>query len=165
VGINLYHGGSTSSNHYYRVNYNYSWGPLGPNDNLNWLCMDCCDVLDFYGAGGLLPGQRWGKAFGGLHIMTGFDSEEAVDDGSFERDFAIFMLGPSFLGLSPLSIVQSWFAAGEIAGIDHHGTPAVMGPLGSGGTFNEYDYYWGKGAVGATIPPSQIVGWWSLEDH
>ena len=167
VIVNLDKGGWTASSHVYKVNYNYSWGPLGPNDNLNWLVMDCCDALDFYGAGGLLPGQRWGKAFGGLHILTGFDSEEAVDDGSFERDFGWYMLvgGLPFYPLPPLSVVQSWFAAGEVAGIDHHGIPAVLGPLGKGGAFNEYDYYWGKGSVGPTIPPSQIAGWWTLEDH
>jgi hypothetical protein len=167
VVINLYQGANTASTQVYKVNYDYSWGPLGPNGNLNWLCMDCCNALDFYGANNLLPGQRWGKAFGGLHILTGFDSEEAVADGTFERDFGWFMLvgGLPLLNLPPLSVVQSWFAAGEVAGIDSHGVPAVLGPLGKGGAFNEYDYYWGKGSVGPTIPPSQIAGWWTLEDH
>jgi len=160
VVINWLNYNNTATTHYYPLNYKYSWGPLGPNDNLNWLLMDCCDVLDETNSSGLTPDQRWGPAFGGLHILTGWNSEEAVGDGSFEEQFALDMLG----GLIPLfnppqQVVQAWFNSAHAAGIDH-GIPAAMGPNGPGGICDYFDYYWGKGAVGPTIPPSKITGWW-----
>ena len=150
-------GGNTINSHYYNVNYKYSWGPYGPNDFLNWLAMDCCDALDENGPGGTAP-QRWGPAFGGLHILTGFNSGEAVADGSFEYNFAHLMLGSQYL--PPLPIVGSWFLAAAFAGYDGHGFPAAMGPIGPSAISDYTDYYWGKGAVNPTIPPAQIKGWW-----
>jgi hypothetical protein len=38
--------------------------------------------------------------------LTGFNSEESVGDGSFERDFAQNMLGVSG---QPQSVLNAWF--------------------------------------------------------
>jgi hypothetical protein len=163
VAINWYQYGNTASTHYYPIDYNYSWGPLGPNDNLNWLCMDCCDALDKTNAAGLTAQQRWGPAFGGLHMLLGWNSEEGVGDGSFERQFALNMLGgiiPVFN--PPLPVIQAWWSAAKAAGADH-GVPAAMGPIGPSAVSDFLDYYWGKGKVNVTIPPSKITGWWYTE--
>jgi hypothetical protein len=160
VIVNLKNNKGTSSTHSYNIKYyNYSWGLLGPNDFLNWLCMDCCDALDETGPGGTAQ-QRWGPAFGGLHILTGFNSGEAVADGSFEYNFARYMLKPPYPWTQPLPIVGSWFLAAFAAGYDDHGRPAAMGPIGPGGVSDYLDHYWGKGSVNPTIPPSKITGWW-----
>jgi len=50
------------------------------------------------------------------------------------------------------------------------GTPAAMGPVFNleyeGRTVSicdYFDYYWGKGPVGPTIPQSLINGWWYIQ--
>ena len=71
----------------YGVNYNGSWGPVGPNDTLEWLLLDDCDMLDAKDGGGLNIVQRWGPAFGGLHVLTGFASLD-YGNGPFEGGVA-----------------------------------------------------------------------------
>ena len=164
----------------YFVNYVNSWGPVGPNDTLYWLLLDDCNMLDATdGTNGTGPGvnvaDRWGLAFNGLHILTGFASLDQPDGyGDFERDFATDMLGmTTIIGIpfptTPMTIVQSWFASAEDNGI---GTPAAMGPAlptdgGKKFTMEDLnDYYWGKGSVGPTIVPSHYeagkIGFWYL---
>ena len=140
VVTGLLNGSPTATTQYSNINYNGSWTPVGPNDQLLWLIMDACDILDATDSAGP-PSQRWGPAFGGLHLLTGFDSEEQVGDGSFEQDFAENMLGVSG---PPLQIVIAWFNAAATAGMSH-GVPAVMGALGPGGVCDQFDYYLGKG--------------------
>jgi hypothetical protein len=63
----------------------------------------------------------------------------------------------------PLTIQQAWFEAALTKGT---GTAAAMGPIHwypSYGVWDFYDYYWGKGPVGPTIPRSQINGWWYIK--
>ncbi len=161
VGINLNGYGTPA---WYTVNYAASWGPTGPNDTLDWLLLDDCDMLDPEDGSGLNVVQRWGVAFNGLHVLAGFSSLD-YGDGPFENTVANNILG---VGGSPLTIVQAWFNAAQSTGA---GTPAAMGPAFSigGGLFwmaNIEDYYWGKGSVGPTIVPSSFapgdIGWWYL---
>ena len=148
----------------YTVNYSASWGPTGPNDTLDWLLLDDCDMLDPTDGSGLNVAQRWGEAFNGLHVLAGFSSLD-YGDGPFENAVANNILG---VGGSPQTIVQSWFSAAQSTGA---GTAAAMGPAFSvgGGLFwmaNIQDYYWGKGTVGPTIIPSIFaagdIGFWYL---
>ena len=140
----------------FNVSYNGAWGPNGPNDNLLWLAQDCCDLLDATDGGGLTTDQRWGAAFGGLHIMTGFSTTEQVGDGSFEKDFAQNMLGVS----GPAQkVFDAWFNAATTAGIGH-GAAAAMGPIGMGGVTDKDDYYIGKGSRGPSLTGAGITGWW-----
>ncbi len=156
VVVGQVHYGDVAGTHYYNVNYDGSWGPSGKNHYLMWLAMDACDILDAQDGSGQTPGQRWGKAFGGLHIMTGWDSEESVGDGSFEKDFARNMLGVSG---KPQTVLQAWFNAATTAGTDH-GVAAAMGPIGPGGVDDKNDFYIGKGTQGPTILPANIKGFW-----
>jgi hypothetical protein len=161
VGINLNGYGTPA---WYTVNYAASWGPTGPNDTLDWLLLDDCDMLDPDDGYGLNVAQRWGVAFNGLHVLAGFSSLD-YGDGPFENTVAKNILG---VGGSPQTIVQAWFNAAQSTGA---GTPAAMGPALSigGGLFwmaNIDDFYWGKGSVGPTLVPSSFppgdIGWWYL---
>jgi hypothetical protein len=51
----------------YTVNYNGSWGAPHPNDNLQWLAMYACQILEDDTANPS-PWLRWGPAFNGLPI-------------------------------------------------------------------------------------------------
>jgi Family of unknown function (DUF6345) len=163
VVTNLLNGGATATTQYSDINYNASWTPIGPNDQLLWLVMDACDTLDATSTSGT-PQDRWGAAFGGLHILFGFNSEEQVGDGSFEQDFAEYML----LGMGgPLTIVQAWFLAGAVAGVGgppNHGIPAALGPITTGDVCDSGDFYLGKGTQGPNILPGTITGWWYTSD-
>jgi hypothetical protein len=136
----------------YTVGYNGSWGPVGPNDTLEWLLLDDCNMLDLFDSANLNVVQRWGPAFGGLHVLTGFASE-GYGDGAFEGGVADRVLGVN--GQTAQTIVQSWFNSASATGA---GTAAAMGPaieIVPGFFICDYgDYFWGKGPVGPTIVPS-----------
>jgi hypothetical protein len=163
VVINLLNGKNTAQTKAYNIDYDYSWGPFkaptgGTNvtdDSLIWLCQDCPDVLDLIDGSGYAT-ARWQSAFGGLHMMTGFASGEAVGDGSFENNFALNMLSPSH----PQTVVESWLNAAMAAGIKEHGVPAAMGPIGPANISDYTDHYWGKGSVNGNIRVADITGWW-----
>jgi Family of unknown function (DUF6345) len=159
VVTGLLNGAATASTVNSSINYSGAWTPVGPNDQLLWLVMDACDTLDATSSAGT-PSERWGPAFGGLHLMFGFNSEEQVGDGSFEQDFAENLLGVSG---APQQIVIAWFNAAATAGMGH-GVPAVLGALGPGGVCDQFDYYLGKGTQGPTILPSAVTGWWYISD-
>jgi hypothetical protein len=155
VCTGLVQGEFTTNTHWYAVNYNGSWGSIGPNDSLFWLCMDCCDVLDEHAPYGGDATNRWGPAFGSLHLMTGWNSEAWLGDGSFEKDFAQNMLG---VHAAPQTVLQAWFNAAHAHGT---GVPAAMGPFGPGMLSDYDDYYWGKGnGVNSTFVTNRIIGWW-----
>lgn len=146
----------------YNVNYNNSWGPTGGSATLEWLLMDDCDTHDPTGGGGLNMPQRWGPAFNGLHVFTGFSTTEN-GNGPFERDVAGNLLG---LHGAPQSIVQSWFNSSLSNGT---GEQAAFGPAVQISIFvfsDLNDFYWGKGSVGPTIVPSQwpapLLRWWYM---
>jgi hypothetical protein len=128
-----------------------SWG----DDSLNWLCFLSCDVLEWMDGGGVNATQRWGRAFDGLHSLTGFHTLAWAGTG-FTGGFANTMLG---IGQPKQTIVKSWCSSALAHGT---GGPAALGPLGLGGSWDYNDYYWGKGPVGPTIRAPQIVGWWYL---
>ena len=146
----------------YAVNYNASWGPIGPNDTLEWLLLDDCDMLDLLDGSNLNVAQRWGPSFGGLHVLTGFASL-GYGDGPFEGGVADDVLG---INGPAQTIVQSWFSSAAATGA---GTAAAMGPalqIAPGIYACDIgDYFWGKGPVGPTIVPSdysanQIAYWY-----
>jgi hypothetical protein len=147
----------------YAVNYNGSWGPVGPNDTLEWLLLDDCDMLDATGGSGLNVAQRWGPAFGGLHILTGFASP-GYGDGPFEGGVADNVLG---IHGPAQTIVQSWFNSASATGA---GNAAAMGPaveiMPNVFICDSDDYFWGKGTVGPTLVPSSyppaIFAYWYL---
>jgi hypothetical protein len=163
VVTNLLDGGQTAITQYSNINYNASWTPIGPDNQLLWLVMDACDTLDATSPAGA-PQDRWGQAFGGLHILFGFNSEEQVGDGSFEQDFAEYMLN----GMGgPLTILQAWFHAGATAGVGgppNHGIPAALGPITTGNVSNVGDFYLGKGTQGPNILSGTITAWWYVSD-
>ena len=140
----------------YPINYDKSWGPVGPNDRLYWLAGLLCDALDDVDGANLDTGKRWGPAFGGLHIYTGFASGAAYSAGAFPKAFAEDILG---VGTSPMTIVKAWFAASSAT---NEGTAAAMGPIGPGGVTDKSDYYVGKGSMGPTILPADVKGWWYM---
>lgn len=129
----------------------HSWGNL----DQEWMCFLSCEVLEYNNAYGN-AWQRWGPEFDGLHILTGFESLAWPGTG-FPATFAYQLLG---FGIQPpLPVVSAWFSAALGCGT---GSPAALGPIGPGGTWDYHDYYWGRGAVGPTIRSSQIHGWWYL---
>ena len=145
----------------FAVNYNGSWGPVGPNDTLEWLLLDDCDMLVDLDGSNLNVAQRWGPAFGGLHVLTGFASL-GYGDGPFEGGVADDVLG---INTPAQTVVQSWFNSAAATGA---GTAAAMGPAIEilPGIFicDLNDYFWGKGSVGPTIVPSDypagVVAYW-----
>jgi len=140
----------------YNINYDHSWGPSGSNDRLYWLLGLLCEALDKVDSSNLSLGNRWGPAFGGLHIFTGFASNAADSQGAFGKAFAEDILG---VNNKPLTIVKAWFAASTATS---EGTAAAMGPIGPGGVTDKDDFYIGKGSKGPTILPADIKGWWYL---
>jgi len=117
------------------------------------LAITGCGVLDPADDAGVAVWDRWGPAFGGLHIFTGFASL-AVGAGAFPKVFAEEMLGVKDKALAvpgtTNTIVQAWCNAAMAQGT---GTPASLGPVGPNGVFDYGDYYWYKGTVGPTIRP------------
>ena len=147
----------------YAVNYNASWGPVGPNDTLEWLLLDDCDMLDTTDSSGLNVAQRWGPAFDGLHILTDFASP-GYGDGPFEGGVADDLLG---IHGPAQTILQSWFNSASATGA---GNAAAMGPaveiMPDVFICDSDDYFWGKGPVGPTLVPSSyppaIFAYWYL---
>jgi len=152
------------ANQGYTVSYNGSWGPVGPNDTLEWLLLDDCDMLDPLDGSGLNVAQRWGPAFGGLHVLTGFASLD-YGNGPFEGGVADNILGVN--GATAQTIVQSWFNSAAANGA---GTAAAMGPaleiLPGIYICDSDDYFWGKGPVGPTLVPGSFptgsIAYWYL---
>jgi hypothetical protein len=151
----------------YDVPYAGAWGAPHPNDQLQWLPMYACNLLE-NDANAPSPWLRWGPAFNGLHSLLAFHTE-AADSHSFVSDFPLGFLGFSFafIDLEPQTIVQAWLNAAIAADI---GTPAAMGPIVNVnvrgttlGICDYADYYWGKGPVGPTIPQESINGWWYIK--
>ena len=138
-------------------NYIASWRNGGPtvNDNLFWLSLLSCEVLQEYDGSTPPAGAwtRWGPAFNCLHILTGFDSNAGAGTG-FPFQYAANML----VGKS--TIVESWLSAAHTKGT---GTAAAMGPIGPSLIWDFNDHYWGMGPVGASIPANEIRGWWYIK--
>jgi hypothetical protein len=149
--------------HGYNVPYAGAWGAPHPNDQLQWLAMYACNLLQ-KDASAPSPWGRWGPAFNGLHSLMAFHTE-AADSNSFCFNWPLGFLG--FFILQPQTIVQAWIHAANAANI---GTPAAMGPMFSIdvagfklGISDYGDYYWGRGAVGPTLPQSLINSWWYIK--
>jgi Family of unknown function (DUF6345) len=89
-GASLSAPGSTSDvqigSQSYTVNYTGSWGAPHPNDNLQWLAMYACQILEDDTANPS-PWLRWGPAFNGLHSLLGFETEASDAGVGFMTDF------------------------------------------------------------------------------
>jgi len=140
----------------YYVPYPGSWGP-GGGGRLYWLAGLLCQCLDSADNHGLTTDQRWGPAFGGLHMFTGFASNARYTAGAFSKTFAANMLGSSTS--QPQSIRNAWFNACSVNTV---GIAAAMGPITANNISDMDDFYIGKGSQGPSIPPDQITGWWYL---
>jgi hypothetical protein len=138
----------------YPVPYAGSWGPGNTNGHLYWIAGLLCHSLDSLDTGGFTTAQRWGPAFGGLHIFAGFASDADYSNGAFGRLFAQYMLGSH-----PQPIRIAWFNACHDARV---GRAAAMGPIGPGGVTDADDYYLGRGGQGPTLTGDQIKGWWYM---
>jgi hypothetical protein len=151
----------------YTVNYSGSWGAPHPRDNLQWLAMYACQILEDDTANPS-PWLRWGPAFNGLHSLLGFETTASDAGVGFMTDFPATILGflpISIFGINiylpqpPTTIVQGWLNS---AIGNQMGTPAAMGPTHNG-ICDYWDFYWGKGPVGPNISQSQINGWWYIQ--
>jgi len=141
------------------------WGNMGPNDYLNWLCLEACYVLQDPDADGVGAWSRWHGAFNGLHMMLGYDTESWYGLG-IPGIFATRMCARGILGLFPQTIVQAWFgAASSVLFVTGHWnlSAAAMGPVGPGGVTDQLDYFPGIGSMGPSIPQDQFWGYWHLK--
>ena len=86
---------------YYNVDYKGSWGLTGPNDRLYWLAGLLCETLDAVDSSNLDTGTRWGPAFGGLHMFTGFASGAAYSEARTPR------LSPNIFSVQASQLCQS----------------------------------------------------------
>jgi hypothetical protein len=150
----------------YEVNYKGSWKNWGgPGDQLDWLCLLSCDVLSTNP-----PAEtRWGAAFNGLHMLTGFRTLAWGGSPDFSQTFASAMLGVNNIDAQPMPIITAWWNAAllyEERDDDQNGPTgraAIIGPYGPLGVCDSGDFYWGKGSVGPTITAGQITGWWHID--
>lgn len=147
----------------YTVNYSGSWGNPHPNDQLQWLAMYACQVLED-DSSNPNPWDRWGPAFNGLHSLLGFETTASDNGVGFMTDFPENILGTTS---SSQTVVQGWLNA---AISNQMGTPAAMGPIQNVqirrltfGISNYGDFYWGKGSLGPNISQSEINGWWYIQ--
>ena len=133
-----------------------SWGDdVLPFTTCQWLNLYSCSVMAPVWNGLTCP-QRWGRAFDGLHIMTGFKTPAWVNP-AFPFRYARNLCCQVAPGM-PIRI--AWRNAALATGV---GQPAEMGPIGLGGAIDLNDFYWGCGPVGPTIKWWQIRGWWYLD--
>jgi hypothetical protein len=144
-----------NANTYYPVDYAGSWGATGTNGRLYWLAGLICQCLDSTD-GAHTAAQRWGPAFGGLHIFTGFASDANNSAGAFAKAFAEDILG---VHGPAQTILVAWVNASNSYNV---GDAAAMGPITIGGVSDLNDYYIGKGSRGPTIATADITGWWYL---
>ncbi len=134
-----------------------AWGNL----DLEWLSLLSCQVLkDTYD--GKKWWTRWGPAFDGLHLLTGFQTN-AYDWPNFGPRYADWMLGRN-LGFTniKLPVRCAWFMAKKQEQPSSV-QAVVMGVVGPGNVLGGYnDYFWGKGPVSADLRGSNIKAYWRL---
>lgn len=134
-----------------------AWG----NVDLEWLTLLSCQVLKAE-HGGQMWWQRWGPAFDGLHLLTGFQTN-AYDVPAFGGRFADYMLGRKilFFELPPLPVRSAWFQASldkQPGGVQ----AVVMGVYGPNGLTSYNDYFWGQGNVSPDLRGNNIRGYWRV---
>ncbi|MGO8926133.1 MAG: DUF6345 domain-containing protein [Limisphaerales bacterium] len=139
--------------------------------------------------GSVYAPQVWINAFNGLHLMLGYHSEYyrgCCGEDNTPGDFANLMLGNN--GYGAQTILNAWFLATERdqpegfnlfycnIGCTAYVWPAAMGPLGplveGVGLFGtayynqwigEVEYY--PTSVNQGLSPSQIEGWWYINEQ
>ncbi|GAB3246781.1 hypothetical protein GCM10027456_17740 [Kineosporia babensis] len=139
------------------------WGDV----NLEWLQLESCQVLkDTNGKKDYFA--RWSKAFQGLHLMNGFDTNAYCIPGGTGKTFANYLFEEKFLWWTvrdPLTVQQAWASmAGDLepAGVRWRSVSPATASL----VTNLSDYYWGEGPVGPDIRPNaavnKLAGFWSV---
>ncbi len=127
------------------------WGNDG--DDLEWMFIAACGPLQER-SGGKLWWERWGGAFGGLHLMLAY-ANETFDNSSEGRLFTTYSL------TNNLSLRQAWVqTATDVQGASE--IYAIMGVWGEDGLNNYNDHFWEHGEVGPDIPEQTIEGFWRL---
>ena len=91
----------------YSIDYDGSWGAPNPEDNLQWLVMYACQILEDDSSASS-PWLKWGPAFNGLHSLLGFETTASDAGVGFMGDFPNNILG---VGGSPQTLVQGWLNA------------------------------------------------------
>ena len=138
------------------------WG----NTDLEWLMLQSCDVLkDVPGKSGPTAVARWGRAFGGLHLLNGFATQATCGDGSFGPLVARYLNGSSGVAgsasLTPQPVVSAW----ALAAILHEPAGHVVrtiAPIGKQGVTPVNDSLWGRGTVGPDIRGSGLTGFYAI---
>ncbi|MBT0774089.1 hypothetical protein KIH74_34405 [Kineosporia sp. J2-2] len=135
------------------------WG----DDQLEWLQLESCQVLrdtdgtlDYF--------DRWGKAFRGLHLLNGFDTNAQCVNGGTGARFASYLFPEKFLWweLRPaLTVQQAWGSMAndlEPAGRRWRSvSPATYDDTAKKWITNIGDHYWGEGSVGPDIRPGSAT--------
>ena len=157
-----YGGGFTfeSNNDDGYLTYTDAAGAWGNND-LEWLSLLSCQVLkDTYDSKKWYT--RWGPAFDGLHLLTGFQTN-AYDWPDFGGRYASYMLGRNFGFVTvKLPVRAAWFKAKKEEQPSSV-QAVVMGVVGPGGVLGGYnDYFWGKGPVSPDLRGGNIRGYWRI---
>ncbi len=125
------------------------WG----NDDLEWMFIAACGPLQER-SGGKLWWERWGSAFGGLHLILAY-ANETFDNSNEGRLFTTYSL------INNLPLRQAWVqTATDVQGASE--IYAIMGVWGENGLNNYNDHFWEHGEVGPDIPKQNIEGFWRL---
>jgi hypothetical protein len=132
------------------ANTDARWG----NGDVEWMSLFTCLILEGT-SGGKTWWQRWGSAFHGLHQINSFHtiSYHSSDHGV---QYATYLLRSN-----PLRVRSAW-AQTSIDDQPDDVVWASMGAIGSGGSVNLNDYFWGKGSVGPDISVGEKTGYWYL---
>ncbi len=138
------------------------WG----NTDLEWLMLQSCDVLkDVAGKTGTTAVARWGRAFGGLHLLNGFATQATCGDGSFGPLIATYLNGsagaPGTAAVPAQPVVSAWAAAA----IRHEPVGHVVrsiAPIGKQGVTPLNDSLWGRGTVGPDVRGAGITGFYVI---
>lgn len=131
------------------------WG----NQNLEWLQIESCNVLQNTSTS--IAAQRWHQAFQGLHVLNGFETTAACNNG-LGGSFASLLFDYKVGGVTIVprrSVVAAWAAAAranEPAGKIYRS----IAPIRTDDVTTLGDFVWGQGSVGPDIPNNQIKAYW-----
>jgi hypothetical protein len=129
------------------------------NSDMEWLVIAACGPLQAV-EGGLSEVQRWHRTFHGLHSLMGY-ATVSFDDSEEGRRFVRYSNYGRFFWYAPETLVYSWYYTAT------EGQPSsvlygAMGPVARDGSWNFYDYFWGRGSTGRDIQNAEISHYWIL---
>jgi hypothetical protein len=140
-----------SSYGYISVGYNNTrWGN-SPGD-LEWLALLGCNILQFKNANGVDLGNRWAKAYKGVHMLLGY-ATKSWDFEDVGNEFG------DYIADEHKRITQAWAHSAQE---QYSGTVyGYSGPIGPNNTTNQTDHVWGLGG-GTTSDITSLTGYWVL---